>query len=79
MNLFRVPAEAVDSITAHGEPGADPQMGFVFVNLAKVVYFRDLDLGGLVRLQDGIELWLNREWYARFVNNFETVANVNPD
>lgn len=79
MDIFRVPATAVDSITALGEADAQPRTGFVTVNMGKVIYYRDLDIGGLVRLEDGIEMWLDSEWYPRFVNHCEAEARVNLD
>ncbi len=79
MEIFKVPANAVDSISAHGEPSAEPQGGYLYIHLSMVLYFRDITLGGLIRLQDGVEIILNPEWFGHFRRHVEHVAHMNPD
>ena len=73
-----MPADAVDSITAHGEPSAEPQIGDIYINLDKIIYHRTINLGGLIRLEDGIEMCLNPEWYDKFLHRVapETFAGL---
>ena len=80
MNIFKVPYDGVISIEACSggfQTYVPQEYGFFNLDINRIIYYRDQnEHSGLIRVDSGVDIVLNREWYGKLINVVESYSVV---